>query len=167
MSLVKSKELKSSNRKLIKKRCITILYIFFVTLFPLLVQAQTTTEKVSSTESLLQIVLSLIVVIGVILALAWLMRRFTVAQAGGGQLKVVASLIAGSKEKVIVIEVGNEQHLLGITASNINHLAKLETPLEVKKSEDKVTHSRHSGFQQKLAQAMAHTMMGASNKEKS
>ena len=34
--------------------------------------------------------------------------------------------MAGSKEKVMVIEVGDEQHLLGITAHNINHLATLE-----------------------------------------
>jgi len=34
-----------------------------------------------------------------------LARRFTVTQAGNGQLKVVASMAAGAKEKIMVIDV--------------------------------------------------------------
>ncbi|GAC05456.1 flagellar biosynthetic protein FliO [Paraglaciecola sp. Hal342] len=57
------------------------------------------------------------------------MRRFNVTGGSSGQLKVVASLAAGTKERVLVIEVGDEQHLIGVTAQNINHLAKLDTPI--------------------------------------
>jgi flagellar protein FliO/FliZ len=58
-------------------------------------------------------------------------------------------MMAGSKERVIVIDVGGEQHLLGITAHNINHLAKLDSPIAMT--------SGNSGenFKQKLAQLMA------------
>ncbi|GAC25562.1 flagellar protein FliO/FliZ [Paraglaciecola mesophila KMM 241] len=57
------------------------------------------------------------------------MRRFNVTGGSTGQLKVIASLAAGTKERVLVIEVGEEQHLIGVTAQNINHLAKLDTPI--------------------------------------
>ena len=73
-------------------------------------------------------------------------------------MKVLASMMAGTKEKVMVIEVGGEQHLLGITAHNINHLATLATPIE---SKDKsIPVDGKAGFQQKLVQAMAHSISG-------
>ena len=62
--------------------------------------------------------------------LAFIMRRFNVTQTGSSQMKVVASMMAGTKERILVLQVGDEQHMVGITAHNINHLAKLETPLE-------------------------------------
>ncbi len=93
--------------------------------------------------------------------MAYLMRRFNVTQAGNGQMRVVASLVAGTKEKVMVIEVGDEQHLLGVTAHNINHLAKLEKPLtNTKAGPNQLPIDGKQGFQQKLVQAMAQTISG-------
>lgn len=85
------------------------------------------------------------------------MRRFNVTQAGNGQMKMVASMMAGAKEKIIVLEVGEEQYLLGVTANQINHLATLDKPLQVnQKQSDSLNSSlQQGGFQQKLATAMA------------
>ncbi|GAC15235.1 flagellar protein FliO/FliZ [Aliiglaciecola lipolytica E3] len=49
----------------------------------------------------------------------------------------------------MVIEVGEEQHLIGVTATNINHLAKLEQPLQ------KPTNTTGDNFKDKLTQALA------------
>ena len=57
--------------------------------------------------------------------------------------------MAGTRERVLVIDVGGEQHLLGITSQNINHLAKLEIPLVT----EKVTSGEN--FKEKLAMFMA------------
>ena len=57
------------------------------------------------------------------------MRRFNVATAGQGQLRVVASLMTGNREKVMLIQVGEEQHLIGVTSHHISHLSHLTTPL--------------------------------------
>jgi flagellar protein FliO/FliZ len=73
-------------------------------------------------------------------------------------MKVVASMMAGTKEKIMVIEVGDEQHLVGITAHNINHLATLKTPL-VNNSKATALDGK-AGFQQKLVQAMAQSITG-------
>lgn len=73
-------------------------------------------------------------------------------------MKVVASMMAGPKEKVMVIEVGGEQYMLGITSHNINHLATLSTPLQTP-AKSSVLDSKAS-FQQKLVQAMAQGITG-------
>lgn len=126
MLLVKSKGLKSSGSKtLYKTRVWTILS-------PLLFspnQAFAETQSLSNPTSIVSIFLSLLLVIGIVFMLAFLMRRFNVTHSGSAQLKVVASMMAGTKERVLVVQVGDEQHLLGITSQNINHLAKLDRVL--------------------------------------
>ena len=46
----------------------------------------------------------------------------------------------------MLIEVGDEQHLLGVTAQNINHLAKLANNIVAEKGSD--------SFKDKLQQMM-------------
>lgn len=91
-------------------------------------QAESTTEFGSAT-SWLSVFLSLLVVVGVIFVMAFIMRRFTGMQSAGGQIKSVASLMVGTRERIVVIQVGEEQHLVGVTSTNINHIAKLDKPL--------------------------------------
>ncbi|WP_373293781.1 flagellar biosynthetic protein FliO [Alteromonas halophila] len=112
----------------------------------------------------MSIFLSLLLVIGIIFALAWVMRRFNVAHAGSGQMKVVASMVAGTKEKIMVIEVGDEQHLVGITPNHISHLSKLETHLKSKQSPPG-SGGGADQFKQKLVQAMAGKMNPAVKQE--
>lgn len=77
------------------------------------------------------------------------MRRFNVAHTGNGDLKVVASMVAGTKERIMVVEVGDEQYLLGITSNNISHLATLPTHIEPRKNE------MADQFKDKLTAALA------------
>jgi flagellar protein FliO/FliZ len=55
-------------------------------------------------------------------------------------------MMAGAKERVLVIEVAGEQHLLGITAHNINHLATLSTLID-----NSTTSPGNEKFKDKLA----------------
>ncbi|WP_417614585.1 flagellar biosynthetic protein FliO [Oceanisphaera sp.] len=75
--------------------------------------------------------LSSLLVIGVILVLGWLLRRLRGAALLGGsrQLNIVASLALGQRERLVVVQVGEEQWLLGVTAQQISGLGKLEHPL--------------------------------------
>jgi flagellar protein FliO/FliZ len=93
-------------------------------------EANSAPQSISNPTSIVSIFLSLLLVIGVVFMLAFLMRRFNVTQSGTSNIKVVASMMAGAKERVLVIEVAGEQHLLGITAHNINHLATLSNPID-------------------------------------
>ena len=150
MLSVKSRESKSFAKTLSKTGgCI---------LPPLLFSHQAcaqSTQSITNPTSVLSIFLSLLVVVGIIFSLAWLMRRFNVTHAANGQMKVVASMMAGAKERIMVIQVGDEQHLIGVTAHNINHLSKLETPLAPAGNGQE---SNGADFRQKLVKAMAGAM---------
>ena len=75
-------------------------------------------------------------------------------------MKVVASMMAGTKERILVLQVGEEQHMVGITAHNINHLAKLDKPLE------QPTATPAEQFKDKFTQALAGKIQqGLGNKE--
>lgn len=113
-------------------------------------EALSAPQSLSNPTSILSIFLSLLLVIGVVLLLAFIMRRFNVTQSGNANLKVVASMMAGAKERVMVIEVAGEQHLLGITAHNINHLATLSTPID-----NATSPSANDKFKDKLSLFMA------------
>jgi flagellar protein FliO/FliZ len=146
MLLVKSNESKSSGKQTSYKTWVWLLLSPF-SLSPFKAFAEP--ASLSNPTSIVSIFLSLLLVIGIVFALAYVMRQFNVTQSGSSQLKIVASMMAGSKERVIVIDVGGEQHLLGITAHNINHLAKLDTPIAA------TAGSSGDNFKHKLAQFMA------------
>ncbi|MCC2615154.1 flagellar biosynthetic protein FliO [Aestuariibacter halophilus] len=150
MLLVKSKELKSSDKNTSFK---TWGYVAFVTPFLTSQTAFAETDSLSNPASVVSIFLSLLLVIGVVFMLAYLARRFNVTPGQGGQMKVVASMMAGTKERVMVLQVGDEQHLIGVTAHNINHLAKLETPLAAA-----TPAASGAQFKDKLTQALASKM---------
>ncbi|CED72027.1 flagellar biosynthetic protein FliO [Aliivibrio wodanis] len=77
---------------------------------------------------------SLIFVIVLILFFAWLLKRMRfpgVTGSAGSSMNIVKQLPVGTKERIAVVQVGEEQFLIGITSQNINMLSKLEKPLEV------------------------------------
>ena len=74
-------------------------------------------------------IVSLLMVLVLIVICAFILKRFNLVQQGGSQLKVVASLSLGSKERVIVVQVGDQQFVLGVTSQQINLLEKLSEPL--------------------------------------
>ena len=75
-------------------------------------------------------VFALLFVVGLILALAWLARRMP-GVAGGSHraLRVVASLSLGPRDKVVVVDVGGQQLLLGVGAGGTRALHTLAAPL--------------------------------------
>ncbi|GAB3034725.1 flagellar biosynthetic protein FliO [Bowmanella dokdonensis] len=104
----------------------------------------------------MSILLSLVLVIALVFMLGYLLRRFNVTHTGSAQLKVIGSMALGTRERILVIEVGQEQHLLGITTQNINHLAKLEHPIEVQKADGESFKDKLSLFMQGQGKKGAH-----------
>lgn len=70
-----------------------------------------------------QTALSLMLVLGLIFALAWLLKRVQGVRVGGpASLRINAGLQVGPKEKVLIIEAGGQHLLIGVTAGSINTL---------------------------------------------
>ena len=148
MLLANWKESKSLDRQKAYK---TWAWIALGACFCISFEANSAPQTLSNPTSIVSIFLSLLLVIGVVFMLAFLMRRFNVTQSGTANLKVVASMMAGTKERVMVIEVAGVQHLLGVTAHNINHLATLTTPIDNSTSSS----PGNDKFKDKLALFMA------------
>lgn len=80
---------------------------------------------------LLQLILGLVVVLFAIVVLVWLMRRFGRFQSGAsGALRVLGGLSMGPRERVVLIQVGETQLLLGVAPGRVQTLHVLEQPVE-------------------------------------
>jgi len=76
---------------------------------------------------------SLLVVIGLILLLAWLAKRFlpnhlTGAGQGEGRLKLLQSLPLGQRRFVTLVEVDGKRFLLGVAEQQVTLLKALDDP---------------------------------------
>ncbi|MGV8919918.1 MAG: flagellar biosynthetic protein FliO [Pseudomonas sp.] len=81
---------------------------------------------------LTQLVLGLLLVIGLIFGLAWLLRRVQSAGPRNGQvIELIGSRALGARDRLLLVQVGNEQILLGITPGRITPLHVLKEPVQV------------------------------------
>jgi len=72
-------------------------------------------------------------VIGLIFALAWLVRRLPGSGLRADEgLRVIAGVSLGSKERAVVVEINGAQLLLGVTPGAVSLLHALDTPLPEK-----------------------------------
>ena len=74
-------------------------------------------------------ILSLLMVLALIIICALVLKRFNFTQQSVSQLKVVTSLSLGAKERVVVIQAGEQQLLLGVTAQQVTLIERLDEPL--------------------------------------
>lgn len=80
--------------------------------------------------SVLQMIAGLALVVVLIFALAWAVRRFgNVNVNARGALRVVGALSMGSRERVVLIEAGDKQILLGVAPGRVQTLHVLDEPI--------------------------------------
>jgi flagellar protein FliO/FliZ len=86
---------------------------------------------------LAQLVLGLLLVLGVIFFLAWMLRRVQQAgPAGRGQvIDIISSRALGPRDRLVLVQVGNEQILLGLSPGTITALHVLKEPVQVPSAE--------------------------------
>lgn len=77
-----------------------------------------------------KVIAGLLFVVAIILVVAWLARRVGAIPALAGQsIRVVSALSVGTREKVVLIDVGGQQVLLGVAPGRVNHLQTFEQPV--------------------------------------
>ncbi|GLH33421.1 MULTISPECIES: flagellar biosynthetic protein FliO [Pseudomonas] len=107
---------------------------------------------------LAQMVLGLLLVVGLIFFLAWLLRRMQGAAPKGGQvIEVIGSRAIGPRDRLLLVQVGKEQILIGHTPGSIEALHVLAEPVEVPASARQATPE----FAQRLME-----LMGKDHKDK-
>lgn len=99
----------------------------------------------------LQMAFGLIIVIGAIVAMTWLIRRMGYVQPRvSGALKILTGMSLGQRERVVLMQVGEQQLVVGITPGNIRTLLVLDKPISTEVSMES---TGDGSFAQKL-QAM-------------
>ncbi len=101
--------------------------------------------------NLLQLVAGLVLVLGLIGVSTWLLRRFSRLQsAAGGQMKILGGLSMGTRERVVLVQVGKQQLLLGVAPGRVQMLHVLDEPVATTVEGDATA----GGFAQRLQAAM-------------
>ena len=86
---------------------------------------------------LLQLVLGLLLVVGLIFVLAWLMRRVQRAGPAGNQvIELVGSRALGPRDRLVLVQVGHEQILLGVSPGSITALHVMNEPVQVPETQN-------------------------------
>lgn len=73
-------------------------------------------------DMMLRTVFGLVLIMSMIAAGAWLLRRLPVLRSGEGTIKTIAILNLGTREKLLVVEVDGVRLLLGISSAQIRTL---------------------------------------------
>ncbi len=80
--------------------------------------------------SLAKMGLGLFAVVFLIVAMAWVMRRMGgIPGTSAGALRVVGGLSMGTRERVVLIQVGTTQLLLGVAPGRVETLYVLNEPI--------------------------------------
>ncbi len=82
---------------------------------------------VINSSALLQTLLGLILVLLIIALITWLLRQNpSLSAASHNQIKILASRSLGPKERAVLLEIGEQQILVGVTAHQISTLLVLK-----------------------------------------
>tara|TARA_R110001606_G_scaffold361754_7_gene515312 strand:- start:226111 stop:226563 length:453 start_codon:yes stop_codon:yes gene_type:complete len=113
--------------------------------------AKTLTTPPVSTSALLETLLGLFAVLACIAFLAWLLRRTGRFQTtANGEMKIITSLALGPRERAVLLQVGEQQILIGVTSQNVQTLHVLESPVSTATIKD----NSNTNFAEKFQQIM-------------
>lgn len=106
-----------------------------------------TPAKTNNASQLASLIGGLALILVLIYGLSWFVKRFS--QGGflhNPTLKIVSAMPLGTRERLMLVDVGGKQLLLGVTATQINTLHVFDEPVVQSEKTQPVT----SDFSQKL-----------------
>lgn len=109
------------------------LCLFFALTLPLQVFAETAQPNpippgsVIAAESMTKMVIGLALVLVIIIAIAWLLKRFSIIPtAATGHIKIVSAASVGQRERIVIVEIGETCLVLGVAPGQVNMLHSME-----------------------------------------
>jgi len=100
-----------------------------------------------SSEALTQLLLGLLFVIALIFVLSWFFRRFSGISPMTKNMKVLGVLPLSTREKAVLVQVGDKQILIGVAPGRVSHLHSFD--------EKVIEEQAHDGFAARLGEAIA------------
>ena len=114
-------------------------------LCPIVVQAEEKTRNLSPVGMagdvmgdglLMQSVTGLLIVLATVIGLAWMMRRLGRLQSSaGGALKMIDGMALSTRERIVLVQVGDTQILLGVAPGRVEAVHVLDKPVVTKAGE--------------------------------
>jgi flagellar protein FliO/FliZ len=94
---------------------------------PLSALATESAQTGVSSSAYLQAALALALIVGLLAGTAWLARKMSGGKGfGQGGMKIVGGVALGPRERIVLIEIGNEWLVVGIVPGQIRTLHRLE-----------------------------------------
>ena len=86
-----------------------------------------------SIASVAQLALSLAAIVALILAVSWVLKRLKLGvPRSRGDIVVIDQLALGPRERVVLLQIGGSQVLVGVGSGGVVGLTPLATPIEIK-----------------------------------
>ena len=102
---------------------------------------------------LIQFTLGLIAVLAAVMILAWIMRRMNRWQmSAGGSLRLLGGLSLGARERILLVQVGDIQLLVGVAPGYVRKIHVLTHPLPA--TDNLSNKDRQDSFSRRLAKAL-------------
>lgn len=107
--------------------------------------------------SLAQLTVTLLLIVGLIFALSWLLKRLRIAvPRSSGALVVLDELAVSPRDRVVLVGVGASQLLVGVGANGLVALVPLPAPIALPPRS-----SSSEGFADKLRELLTRQGKGA------
>jgi flagellar protein FliO/FliZ len=100
-------------------------------------------------------VLALALVLALIMGIAWLLRKWRVPGISSAvPMRTIGALHLGARERVVIVEIGTQWHVLGVTGQSINAIAQLDKQDFPETVDGRFPPNLISAFTQQLAERM-------------
>lgn len=111
-------------------------------------------SSVISSENMMQMAASLLLVLVIIGILAWLLKRFTInSSSATSAIKIIATAGVGQRERIVLVEVENTRLVLGVAPGRVNILHCMNES-SAKTSSDKLHELATDKFPEQLNQSI-------------
>jgi len=126
-----------------------------LTAFPALAEVEHSALKPVPSIDMAQWLGGLIVVLAAILIFAWALRRLgSLSASEAGRFKVLAALSLGARERVVLVQAGDKQLVLGVAPGRVQTLCILEGEQAIKIGATG-SHGAGDSFAERLAALLA------------
>ncbi len=134
--------------------------LFYLVLQNSSVNAGLTSDKATNVKTiamgdLLNWSIGLVIVLGLFFLLAWIMKKLSNGSImGSGQMQILGGLSLGMREKIVLLKVGNQQLILGVSPGHIEKLHVLQGDDCLETEVNTNSSNAANSFASKLSQVM-------------
>ncbi len=109
-----------------------LLLVFSVQVF-----AAESSEKIAKVDPvssgyLIKLSIGLVIVLGLIFGLSWLLKKMQLTQhTNNGAIQIISAISVGHRDRLALVQIGEEQILVGLTPGRIKKLHSLKKPVDL------------------------------------